>query len=54
METTGHFTKIKALGRESTVTLMKQADLLEGKGEGKEEERGQCISEGQEEPTQQD
>lgn len=61
METTGHFTKIKALGRESTVnTLMKQADLV-GKGkregrEGKEGEGKQCIgiSEGQEGPTQQD
>ena len=59
METTGHFIKIKALGRESTVnTLMKQADLV-GKGkregrEGKEGEGRQCIgiSEGQEGPTQ--
>ena len=58
---TGHFTKIKALGRESTVnTLMKQADLV-GKGkregrEGKEGEGKQCIgiSEGQEGPTQQE
>ena len=58
---TGHFTKIKALGRESTVnTRMKQADLV-GKGkregrEGKEGEGKQCISisEGQEGPTQQE
>lgn len=37
METTGHFTKIKALGRESTVnTLMKQA-IWWGRERGKGE-----------------
>ena len=41
METTGHFTKIKALRRESTVnTLMKQATWW-GRERGKEDGRGE-------------